>query len=150
MVKGLLILFVIYFHATMFGGSNALTSFNILYCVFPCLMSVFFFYSGYNYSPKGRTYKEKIKHRAKQLLLPIPIVFVVATLLVGGLQLITGNATLQTVLYGDLYFLLSEGGFDLLGISIAAGNIDVILAVGILWFLYVLFIQSDKCVHGTV
>ncbi len=142
MVKGLLILFVIYFHATMFGDSNALTTFNILYCVFPCLMSVFFFYSGYNYSPKGRTYKEKISHRAKQLLLPIPIVFVVATLLVGGLQMITGNATLQAVLYGDLYFLLSEGGFDLLGISIASGCIDVILAVGILWFLYVLFIIS--------
>ncbi|MBR6331893.1 MAG: acyltransferase family protein [Dehalococcoidales bacterium] len=142
MVKGVLILFVIYFHATLFGPLNARTEFNILYCVFPCLMSVFFFYSGYNYSPKGKTYKEKISHRAKQLLLPIPIVFITATLLVGGLQMITGNATLKTVLYGDLYLLLSEGGFDLLGIEMTAGNVDVIMAVGILWFLYVLFIVS--------
>lgn len=89
--KGILICSVIFFHSKIFIDYSVINNFNILFLVFPCLIGVFFFYSGYNYTPKKRTAKESIKRRTKQLLLPIPIIWGLSTILVVPMLLFTNN-----------------------------------------------------------
>ena len=67
--KGILICSVIFFHSKIFIDYSIINNFNILFLIFPCLIGVFFFYSGYNYNPEKRTPKESIIKRTKQLLL---------------------------------------------------------------------------------
>ena len=145
-VKGLLITSVIYFHATMFmnlpNPAASLSQFNILLTLFPFLMMVFFFYAGYNYVPGKRSIGENIKRRSLQLLIPMAVSFVVSTLLIIAIRVPNGESW-EGIKNGILYSLMSEPlalmiGFPASGVSC----FDMVLALGILWFLYALYIVS--------
>ena len=59
--KGIMVIAVVFFHSYMMIFENhgdALASFNILMALFPFLLSTFFFYTGYNYVPNGKSFKE--------------------------------------------------------------------------------------------
>ena len=142
MVKGALIIAVVFFHAFLYGNNYAYQTFTMAFCIFPCIMGVFFFYSGYNYTVGKRRPIENIKRRTLQLLLPLLIMFFVSTLLVGGLQLITKNTDMEGVWQAIKYFLFSEGGVIMWKIDISKANFDTLLAVGLLWYLYALYILS--------
>ena len=142
MSKGFLIIAVIFFHAFLYGNNYAYNNFNIVFCIFPCIMGVFFFYSGYNYTIGKRKPIENIKRRTKQLLFPLVIMFFAVIILVGGLQLITKNAEMIGIWQSIEYFLFSDGGISLWKIDISQSNFDTLLAVGLLWYLYALYIVS--------
>ena len=93
--KGLMIIAVIFFHCylvTFEVPGDALNQFSLLNAFFPFLLSSFFFYAGYNYTPKDRTYKENVLRRAKQLLIPLVIAFIVSTILL----LLYNNSNIQS------------------------------------------------------
>ena len=142
MVKGALIIAVIFFHAFLYGNNYAYQTFNMAFCTFPCIMGVFFFYSGYNYTVGKRKPVDNIKRRTKQLLLPLLVMFFASAILVGGLQLITKNTDIEGIWQAMKYFLVSEGGVMMWKIDISKANFDTLLAVGLLWYLYALYIIS--------
>ena len=142
MVKGALIIAVIFFHSTLYGNPTSYTEFNIVFCLFPCLMGVFFFYTGYNYTVGKRKPIENIKRRTKQLIIPLVIMLFVATILVGGLQLLYKQTDLTGIWQSLLQFFYSEGGVALWKPELPKLNYDLALSVAILWYLYTLYIVS--------
>lgn len=140
--KGILICSVILFHCKMFIDSSATGEFNILFLIFPYLMGVFFFYSGYNYNPEKRTIKESIIRRTKQLLLPILIIWSLSTLLVVPMSLLTNNATLYNIKQTYIYLAMTEPWAIASGLDISTINFELSVCIGIQWFLYTLWISS--------
>ena len=145
-VKGLLITSVIYFHALMFmalpNTEAVLGEFNILLTLFPFLMMVFFFYAGYNYVPEKRTPWQNIKRRTFQLLIPLVASAVISTLLIIAIRIPTGESW-EAIKNGIIYFLLSDPLAIMIGFpSNGILSFDIKLALGILWFLYALYIVS--------
>ena len=118
MAKGALIIGVTGFHSLLYEDHIAYHHFHIAFCVFPCLMGVFFFYSGFNYASGKRSPIDNIKRRTKQLLIPLITMFFVAVILIGGLQLITGNTQMIDIWYNFKY-LLTDGG-------VITGNPDIL------------------------
>ena len=140
--KGILICSVIFFHSKILIDYSALNSFNILFLIFPCLIGVFFFYSGYNYKPKKRTPKENIKRRTKQLLLPLFIIWGLSTILVVPMLLTTNSATLYSIKQSYLYVAMTEPWALMSGMDISTCIFDLIVCIGAGWFLYTLWIVS--------
>ena len=148
--KGLMIISVIFFHCylvTFVNHSEALVNFNILIALFPFLLSAFFFYAGYNYTEKNRTFKENITRRAKQLLIPMVFAMVISTLLISPMELIFNHndiaGTFKAISNAVLYGLMSEPLALMIGFPKSGGVIfELMLAFGLLWFLYALFICS--------
>ena len=142
MVKGALIIAVVFFHSSLFFNKNLYHEFNLVLYFFPCVMGVFFFYTGYNYTMGKRKPLDNIKRRTKQLLIPLVIMFFVSTILIGSVQLITRNTDMMGIWHSIKYFLLSNGGVIMWKADISQNNYDLLLAVGLLWYLYVLYILS--------
>ena len=148
--KGLMIIAVIFFHcylATFENHGEALQSFNVLSAIFPFLLSSFFFYAGYNYTPNDRTYKQNIARRAKQLLIPLVFAFIISTVLISSMELAFNhnnvNGTLTAIGNSILMSLMSEPLAMMIGFPQSGGTIfELIVALGLLWFLYTLFICS--------
>ena len=148
--KGLMIIGVIFFHAyimTFDDYTESILSFNVLVALFPFLLNVFFFYSGYNYTPNERTYKQNIARRAKQLLIPLVIALVISVVTIGAMELAFDHADLgarfrdlgNSVLYG----LMSEPLALMIGFPKQGGIVfELMLSLGLLWFLYALFVCS--------
>lgn len=140
--KGILICSVILFHCNMFIDNSVISNFNILFLIFPCLMGVFFFYSGYNYNPAKRTPKESIIRRTKQLLLPLLVIWVLSTVLVVPMLLITNNATLYNIKQSFIYVTMTEPWAIASGLDASTINFELSACIGIQWFLYTLWIAS--------
>ena len=145
-VKGFLMISVVFFHSHFFTAENPnalIDSFNLLYCFFPYLMVVFFFYCGYNYRPGKRTPKENIIRRSKQLLIPLLILYTVGNLLQAIIVLASGVSTMEGVTNALLYNLMSEPLAHIIGFP-ANGviNIHMLMTGGIGWYLYALWITS--------
>ena len=140
--KGILICSVIFFHSKIFIDYSIINNFNISFLIFPCLIGVFFFYSGYNYTPKKRTAKESIKRRTKQLLLPIPVIWGLSTILVVPMLLLTNSATLYNIKQSFVYVTMSEPWALMSGFDISTFNFDLAVCIGVYWFLYTLWIVS--------
>ena len=148
--KGLMIISVIFFHCylvTFAVPTDALGTFSVLSALFPFLLSSFFFYAGYNYTPNERTYKQNIARRAKQLLIPLVIAFVASTLLIGAIELIFHHddvvGTFIAIGNTILYSLMSEPLAILSGFAQSHTVVfELVVALGLLWFLYALFICS--------
>ena len=148
--KGIMIIFVILFHCylmTFEVPDDALGTFNIAIAIIPFLLSSFFFYTGYNYVPNKRTFKENVIRRAKQLLIPLVIVFVIDVIVLSSMELIFDHAdiahTFKGIGNGILFGLMSQPTALLIGFP-KDGNVffSLILGLGLLWFLYCLFICS--------
>lgn len=145
-VKGLLISSVIFFHALLLmalpNANSVLTDHNLLLTFFPFLLMVFFFYAGYNYAPGKRTPKENIKRRTFQLLIPFVITFFASTLLIMAICLPTGTS-MEAIGQSIVYSLLSEPLSLMIGYpSNGVICFDLLLALGLLWFIYALYIVS--------
>ena len=140
--KGILICAVVFFHSKIYIDYSVINNFNILFLIFPCLIGIFFFYSGYNYTPNKRTVKESIKRRTKQLLLPIPIIWVLSTVLVVPMLLLTNSATLYNIKQSFVYVTMSEPWALMSGFDISTFNFDLAVCIGLCWFLYTLWIAS--------
>lgn len=148
--KAFMIISVIFFHCYMLTFTDyrdVLKDFNILFAIFPFLLNSFFFYSGYNYLDKGRSYKENVLRRVKQLLIPMAIALVISTITIGSMELIfhhdnaldtlkaIGNSTLFTLMSEPLALMI---GFPQDGLI----TFELILSTGLLWFIYSLFFCS--------
>jgi len=148
--KGLMIISVIFFHCylvTFAIPGEALTKFNILGALFPFLLSSFFFYAGYNYKPNERTFKQNVARRAKQLLLPLVFAFIISTVLISAIELAFNHSDIKGTftLIGNtlLYSLMSEPLAIISGFAQTHGVVyELVIALGLLWFLYALFICS--------
>lgn len=140
--KGILICAVVFFHSNIFIDYSIINNFNILFLIFPCLIGVFFFYSGYNYTPQKRTVKESIKRRTKQLLLPLLIIWIISTIFVVPMLLLTKSATLYNIKQSFVYVTMSEPWALMSGFDISTFNFDLAVCIGAGWFLYTLWIVS--------
>lgn len=148
--KGLMIIAVIFFHSYLMlfdDHHDALKDFNILMALFPFLLSSFFFYSGYNYKESDKTIKQNIARRAKQLLIPLVFTFVVSTVLISIMELIFNHDNVgQTFRYigNNVLFGIMSEPLTLLVNYPPQGEMlfSLTLALGLLWFLYALFICS--------
>ena len=140
--KGILICSVVFFHSRICIDYSVIYNFNILFLIFPCVIGVFFFYSGYNYKPQKRTAKESIKKRTKQLLLPLIFIWGLSTILVVPILLLTKSATLYSIKQSYMYVAMSEPWAMMTGMNIATCNFDLILCIEAGWFLYTLWIVS--------
>ena len=148
--KGLMIIAVVFFHSYLLTFDNppdALGSFNILGAFFPFLLSSFFFYTGYNYVPNGKSFKENLAKRAKQLLLPIVFCYIITIVSISIMELIYNHndigGTFQAIGNTILYSLMSEPLAWMIGFPQSGGTVfGIVLGLGLLWFLYCLFICS--------
>lgn len=140
--KGILICTVIFFHSRLIVDYSTLSTFNVIFLMFPYLMGVLFFYSGYNFTPKKRTPKESIIRRTKQLLLPLLFIWLITTVLVVPMLLLTKSATLFSIGQSYKYVLMTEPWALLSGMDITTCNFDIIVCIGAGWFLYTLWIVS--------
>ncbi len=148
--KGLLIIGVVAFHSYLMVYPNyrdVLQDFNILMAIIPFIISTFFFYSGYNYNPSSRSTKENIVRRAKQLLIPFVIAFVVSTILISSMELAFHHdqvgETFVSLGNSILFNLLSEPLSLMIKFPQSGGMVfELTLALGLLWFLYALFLCS--------
>ena len=141
MAKGALIIGVVAFHSLLYEDHIAHHHFHIAFCVFPCPMGVFFFYSGFNYASGKRSPIDNIKRRAKHLLIPLITMYFVAVILIGGLQLITGNIQMIDIWY-SIKYLLTDGGVLTGNPDFFKNYFDLTLAIAELWYLYALYIVS--------
>ncbi len=142
MVKGALIIAVIFFHATLFRDPNIVIEFNVLVALFPCVLGVFFFYAGYNYTIGKRTLKENIIRRTKQLIIPLMILILVDLLVSLSIQLIIKDYDFTSTGQAFLRFIASEGGAALWNIDVSKAYYEFYLPFSALWYLYVLYIIS--------
>ena len=148
--KGLMIIAIVFFHCFLVTSPNPMesaTSFNILGAIFPFLLSSFFFYTGYNYLPNGRSFKDNIGRRAKQLLIPLVVCVFISTIIIGGLELAYNHsdvgATFHAIGNTILYSLMSEPLAIILQFRQSGGVVfELVVALGLVWFLYTLFICS--------
>ena len=148
--KGIMIIMVILFHCylmTFEVPDDALGKFNIVIAIVPFLLSSFFFYTGYNYVPNKRTFKENIARRAKQLLIPLVFVFVIDVILLSSMELIFAHdnvgGTFKAIGNSILFGLMSQPTALLTGFPKEGGVLfSLVLGLGLLWFLYCLFICS--------
>ena len=148
--KGMMIIAVIFFHCylvTFETPANALSEFNVLNAIFPFLLSSFFFYAGYNYTPSERTFKQNVARRAKQLLIPLVMAFAISTILISSMELAYNhadvNASFTAIGNTILYSLMSEPLAWIVGFPQSGGLVfELVIALGLLWFLYALFICS--------
>ena len=148
--KGLMIIAIIFFHCYLLVSPNptdAVMNFNILTAFFPFLLSSFFFYTGYNFVPNERSFKDNILRRARQLLIPLVICFFISIVTIGAMELafnhVDVKATFQDIGNTILYSLMSEPLSVMIGFPKDGGLIyELVVALGLLWFLYTLFICS--------
>ena len=148
--KGIMIIGVIFFHCYLMTFENhaeAIQSFNITMAILPYIMGAFFFYTGYNYKINGKSAKENILKRAKQLLIPMVIAFVISAVLISAMELAFNHSdvgtTFQAIGNSLLYGLMSEPLALMIHFPQSGGIVfELILALGLLWFLYALFICS--------
>lgn len=148
--KGIMIISVVFFHCylmTFEKPTDALSTFNILMALFPFLIASFFFYAGYNYQPSNRTIKQSILKRAKQLLIPMVGAFAISAILISSMELIYDHNDIgaRFIMIGNsiLHGLMSDPLAVMIGFPQNGGEIfELYLALGLIWFLYALFICS--------
>ena len=148
--KGLMIIMVVFFHCYLLAfatPAEAMSNYTVLNAFFPYILASFFFYTGYNYLPSGRSFKESIARRAKQLLIPLVLSFIISTVLISSIELIHNHndigATFHMIGNTILYSLMSEPLSLMVGFPKSGGLlIPLVIALGLLWFLYCLFVCS--------
>ena len=111
----------------------------ILGGLFGFIMPFFFFMAGYNHRPYRYTYKEIIKKRIKQILIPFFIYSISITIISGAYYMLTEGYTLKMVVDTYLTLILTRPFASLFGIGQSTGLYNCIM-VG--WFIILLFMAS--------
>ena len=111
----------------------------ILGGLFGFIMPFFFFMAGYNHRPYRYTYKEIIKKRIKQILIPFFIYSISITIISGAYYMLTEGYTLKMVVDTYLTLILTRPFATSIGIGQSTGLYNCIM-VG--WFIILLFMAS--------
>lgn len=133
--KGLAIILVMMLHIL----TTKTELFNIMGGIVGFIMSLFFFLTGYNYK-SGKTFKENVTKRVKQILIPFLIYTFSITIISGIYYVITGEYTILEVLETYANFLLTRNLGSLFGLTYAARSVYTTILVG--WFIQMMLVAS--------
>ena len=134
--KGIAIILVIALHTLTLKSSI----YNILGGIFGFIMPFYFFMAGYNHRPYRYTYKEILKRRFKQIIIPF-FTYSISILIIAAIYYMACKGyTIKMVLMTYLNLLLSNPFCRQVGIEIISGGLyNTIMAF---WFIQMLFAAS--------
>ena len=133
--KGIAIILVMVTHTvTMKRGI-----YYIIGGLFGFIMPFYFFMAGYNHRPFRYTYKEIIRKRIKQIVIPFFIYTISITIISGAYYMLAEGYTLKMVVDSYLTLILTRPFAVSIGIQQAKGPYSCIM-VG--WFIITLFMAS--------
>ncbi|MCR5491752.1 MAG: acyltransferase family protein [Bacilli bacterium] len=107
--------------------------------LFGFIMSLFFFLSGYNYKP-GRTYKENIIKRVKQVLIPFLIYMGIIVVAFTLYYTLSGQYTFAEAMQSYARSFLGIGFSNQIGL--VAPSLDIYRSTMVCWFIIMLFMAS--------
>ena len=134
--KGIGIILVLALHTLTLDKSI----YQILGGVFGFIMPFFFFMAGYNHRPYRYSYKEILKRRCKQIVVPF-FTYSISILIIGAIYyMIAKDYTIKMVLQTYLNLLLSTSFCRFAGIEVISGGLySCIMAF---WFIQMLFMAT--------
>ena len=134
--KGIGILLVLALH-TLTLNRNI---YNALGGVFGFIMPFFFFMAGYNHRPYRYTYKEILKKRVKQIVIPF-FTYSISILILGAIYyMIAKDYTIKDVLMTYLNLLLHKSFCRFVGIEVITGGLSSVIMS--FWFVQLLFVAT--------
>lgn len=134
--KGIAIILVIALHTLTLKSSI----YNILGGIFGFIMPFYFFMAGYNHRPYRYTYKEILKRRFKQIIIPF-FTYSISILIIAAIYYMACEGyTIQKALMTYLNLLLSNSFCKQVGIEIISGGLYSTIMV--FWFIQMLFAAS--------
>lgn len=134
--KGIAILLVLALHTLTLKREI----YNILGGIFGFIMPFFFFMAGYNHRPYRYTYKEIVKKRIKQIVIPF-FIYSIAILIIGAIYyMIAKDYTIGDVLMTYLNLLLQNSFCNYVGIKVVNGGLNSCIMA--FWFIQLLFMAS--------
>lgn len=134
--KGIAIILVIALHTLTLKSSI----YNILGGIFGFIMPFYFFMAGYNHRPYRYTYKEILKRRFKQIIIPF-FTYSISILIIAAIYYMACEGyTIKMVLMTYLNLLLSTSFCKQVGIEIISGGLYSTIMV--FWFIQMLFAAS--------
>ena len=134
--KGIAIILVIALHTLTLKSSI----YNILGGIFGFIMPFYFFMAGYNHRPYRYTYKEILKRRFKQIIIPF-FTYSISILIIAAIYYMACEGyTIKMVLMTYLNLLLSTSFCKQVGIEIISGGLYNTIMV--FWFIQMLFAAS--------
>ena len=134
--KGIAIILVIALHTLTLKSSI----YNILGGIFGFIMPFYFFMAGYNHRPYRYTYKEILKRRFKQIIIPF-FTYSISILIIAAIYYLACEGyTIQKALMTYLNLLLSNSFCKQVGIEIISGGLYSTIMV--FWFIQMLFAAS--------
>ena len=134
--KGIAIILVIALHTLTLKSSI----YNILGGIFGFIMPFYFFMAGYNHRPYRYTYKEILKRRFKQIIIPF-FTYSISILIIAAIYYMACEGyTIKKVLMTYLNLLLSNSFCKQVGIEIISGGLYNTIMV--FWFIQMLFAAS--------
>lgn len=134
--KGVAIILVIALHTLTLKSSI----YNILGGIFGFIMPFYFFMAGYNHRPYRYTYKEILKRRVKQIIIPF-FTYSISILIIAAIYYMACDGyTIKMVLMTYLNLLLSNSFCKQVGIEIISGGLYNTIMV--FWFIQMLFAAS--------
>ena len=142
--KGIGMLFVIFLHTTTLytvGGRDTVPSglFTILFlALMGYMMPFFFMISGYNYKPGTLSYRDSVRKRAKQLLVPLFNYTIVIWIILGAYLCLRGETDPWTLFKSYIAYWLTDPLAGWVGLD--ASRTLVAQAVGPTWFIKCLMV----------
>ena len=103
------------------------------------IMGLFFFLSGFNYKP-GRTYKENVIKRIKQMVIPFVIYISIVSFISGLYLILTNQATFLQILETFCYDMLGSQFSTQIGLTTACILFHRNIMIG--WFIIMLITAS--------
>ena len=114
--------------------------YNALGGVFGFIMPFFFFMAGYNHRPYRYTFKEIIKKRSKQILIPF-FIYSIGILIISAIYyMISEGYTISDVIMTYINLILHTPFCRQVGIKVISGGLSSCIIS--FWFVQVLFIAS--------
>ena len=134
--KGIAIILVLALHTLTLNRGI----YNALGGIFGFIMPFFFFMAGYNHRPYRYTYKEIIKKRFRQIVIPF-FTYSIAILVIAAVYYMAAQGyTIKDVLLTYLNLLLHKPFCRLVGIEVVSGGLSSCIMS--FWFIQLLFVAS--------
>ena len=133
--KGIAMLLVIALHTLCLKKSV----YSFMGGIFGFIMPFFFFLAGYTHRPYRFGYREIIRKRAKQILIPFLKYSFIIMVIAGAYYMIAEGYTLRMVAESYLVLLLSKPFSNVIGLQSANGLYSCVM---VCWFLELIFTAS--------
>lgn len=140
--KGIAIFLVMALHILVVHKA----AYQVLALLAGFIMALFFFLSGLNYKP-GKTYKENIIKRIKQILIPFLIYVLIITIIVGSYLMITGQSSFLDILQTLGNCLLGSQFSSQIGL--ASTSMQLHRCLMIIWFI-IMLLSATFIFYGVV